>query len=186
MSTHVEDELIVVAQIAGAHGVKGDVKIRSFTEYPEDCFAYGPLRDETGTIIITPKKVTPAKDSFIVWPEENLQREEWIEKKGDLLHVWRSELPDTDDDEFYFSDLVGCRVEHVDGRILGKVLQVVNYGADDLLEMKSPAGEVYFLPFTQKDIPDVNLADGMLKCASAEELLPESISIASEDTEASD
>lgn len=170
------DDLVVIAQIAGAHGVRGDVRIRSFTEFPEDCFAYGPLLDEAGNVMVTPKKVTPSKDTvFIVWPEEDKQREEWLDLKGTLLYAPREALPEPEDDEFYFEDLIGCQVIHKDGRALGRVVAVHNFGADDLLEITSQISGDYMLPFTREAFPEIDIAQKQLSAAPDESLLPDDL-----------
>ena len=177
----MSDELIVIAQIAGAHGVRGDMKVRSYTDSVEDCFAYGPLLNEDGEILVTPKKVTHQKDAlFIVWPEEQRTREEWESLKGVMLHVPRKSLPEPDEEEFYISDLIGCRIMHVDGRDLGTVRYVHNFGADDLLEINAPRGDGYMLPFTRDSVPTVDLDERVL-CADVEdEMLPETLHASSE------
>ncbi len=186
MKEKPDANLVVVAQIAGAHGVRGDVRIRSFTEYPEDCFAYGALLSGAGNVLVTPKKVTAAKDTFIVWPEENRQREEWIEMKGTLLYVSRSDLPEPEEDEFYFNDLIGCQVQHIDGRDLGEVVHVQNYGADDLIELKWAQSGTYFLPFTKATIPRVDINSRQLIAEPEEALLPDGLRIDDDETEDDD
>ncbi|MEM8920796.1 MAG: ribosome maturation factor RimM [Pseudomonadota bacterium] len=169
------DELVVVAQIAGAFGVRGEVRVRSFTAAPDDCFAYGPFLDQNGAQILTPLKATPHKDGFIVRPEEDQQREAWEARKGELLHVRKDALPAPDEDEFYFNDLIGCEVVHLDGRALGCVKAVHNFGAQDVLEIESEAGG-YMLPFTQEAVPEVDIASRRIMTAVADDYLPDSLS----------
>lgn len=176
-------DLVVVAQIGGAHGVRGHVRVRSYTEYAEDCFAYGPLLNESGEVVFTAKSFQENKDGFVVWPHENRQREEWMAMKGELLYVPREALPEPDEDEFYFEDLIGCKVVHEDGRELGKVMQVHNFGADDLLELKSPLGTDYMLPFTLEVIPEVDVKAGRLTAKPEEQYLPDAIRIDDEEDE---
>ncbi|MFC7291816.1 ribosome maturation factor RimM [Hirschia litorea] len=175
--TSKESDLIVVAQIGGAHGVRGHVRVRSYTDYPEDCFAYGPLLDANGNIVFTAKSYQENKDGFVVWPVEHRQREEWMKMKGVLLHVPRSALPEPDEDEFYFTDLIDCEVVHEDGRKLGRVLQVYNFGADDLLEIKSPLGSDYMLPFTRAIVPKVDIVGRLLTAQPEEQYLPDALRI---------
>lgn len=175
--TTANSDLIVVAQIGGAHGVRGHVRIRSYTEFPEDCFAYGPLLDADGNVVFTAKSHQENKDGFVVWPVENRQREEWMKMKGALLYVRREALPEPEEDEFYFTDLIGCDVVHEDGRQLGRVLHVHNFGADDLLELKSPLGSDYMLPFTRAIVPKVDIASRLLTATPEEQYLPDALRI---------
>lgn len=167
------DDLIVVGQIAGAFGVKGEVRVRSFTDDPESCFAYGPLMDATGEVILTPVSHRPLKDVFGVIAEEALQREDWEALKGTNLHVPRDVLPEADEDEFYVIDLIGCEVVHTDGRALGAVRNVQDFGAGSLLEITPAKGPVFYLPFNAGSVPEVDLDAQRIVVAVEEELLPE-------------
>tara|TARA_B100000678_G_scaffold291599_1_gene309571 strand:+ start:3495 stop:4034 length:540 start_codon:yes stop_codon:yes gene_type:complete len=174
-------ELVCVGAIAGAHGVQGEVRIRSFTLLPEDCFAYGPLLDETGQPLIEAKSARPAKAHFVVQVEHPRSREDWEEMKGTKLYIHRDALPPPEEDEFYYDDLLGLRVVHTDGRALGKVKAVQNFGADDLLEIVAPDGKTaYYLPFTQEACPAVRLAEGEILAEPDEAFLPESLQLASD------
>lgn len=173
--TEKRDDLIVVGQIAGAFGVKGEVRVRSFTEDPEACFDYGPLLDQSGKVILTPLRHRPLKDVFGVTAKEALQREEWEALKGTDLYVPRDALPEPDDDEFYIVDLIGCAVVHEDGRELGVVRNVPDFGAGSLLEITPPSGAGFYLPFDPENAPGVDLAQRRITVAPDEALLPEAI-----------
>ena len=82
-----QSKLIVVGKIVGAFGVKGEARVRSFTEDPEACFSYGPLLDETGAVVLTPMKHRPLNEGFGVTTKEKRQREEWEAMRGTLLHA---------------------------------------------------------------------------------------------------
>lgn len=168
------DTLIVVAQIAGAFGVKGEVRVRSFTDDPEACFGYGPLMDETGKVILTPVRHRALNDLFGVTAKESRQREEWEAMRGTLLHASREALPQAGAGEFYVADLIGLAVVHVDGRALGVVKSVQNFGAGELLEIKPAEGQTYLLPFTEDVFPDISERE--LRAAPDEALLPEALS----------
>lgn len=161
MSGKDENRLIVVGVLKGAHGVRGDVRVKSFTADPDALFTYGPLLDETGTPVITPKSARPGKDHFIVRPAEQKQKEDWDAMKGQLLHVPRASLPDAEEDEYYIEDLIGLDVYSGGDAPSGRVKSVQNFGADDLLEirMKTQGGTV-LVPFTLADVPTVDLAAG--------------------------
>ena len=149
-----QEALTVVAVILGAHGVRGDVRVKSFTDNPVDAFAYGPLTNETGAALVTPKSWREAKSYFIVSPEEFRQKEDWDELKGTLLHVPRAALPDLATDETYVDDLVGCAVFGPDGARLGDVKAVHNFGAGDLLEINpGTRAKTVLVPLTEEDVP---------------------------------
>lgn len=167
-----DTKLIVVAQITGAFGVKGEVRVRSFTEDPEAAFAYGPLVDDEGAVVLTPVKVRPLNDGFGVTAKEQLQREAWEALRGTLLHARREAMPEAEEGEFYVADLIGMTVVHVDGRALGKVAAVHNFGAGELIDVKPATGANFLLPFTEDVFPEIDPASGMLKADPDEGLLP--------------
>lgn len=174
----VDKSLVCVGAIGGAHGVRGEVRVRSFTLHPEDLFAYGPLLSETGEVMLTAETARPAKNHFIVQAEEQKTREEWEAMKGTKLYVSRDALPEPEEDEFYYDDLLGLSVVHTDGRALGKVKSVQNFGADDLLEIVAPDNRTaYFLPFTKAVIPVIRLAEKELLAEPDESYLPEDLQI---------
>ncbi len=175
MSSDKPEDLIVVAQIAGAFGVKGEVRVRSFTEDPEACFSYGPLLDEAGEVVLTPVRHRPLKDVFGVVAKQALEREAWEALKGTNLHVPRAALPAPEDDEFYVVDLLGCEVVHADGRRLGVVRNVPDFGAGSLLEITPEQGPSFYLPFGGEDAPEVDLAARRIIVGVADELLPDAL-----------
>lgn len=149
--------------ITGAHGVRGDVKVKSFTAEPEDLFRYGPLLGADGSVLLEPVKHRPAKAVFLVTPKTARQKEDWDGLKGTRLHVPRDALPDTEDDEVYVDELIGLAALDEDGTVLGKVKAVQNYGAGDLIEV-SPAdgGKSVLVPFTETDVPEVDIGEGIM------------------------
>jgi 16S rRNA processing protein RimM len=173
-----KSNFIVVAQIAGAFGVKGEARVRSFTADPEACFDYGPLMDETGVVILTPLKHRPLNEGYGVTTKEKRQREEWEAMRGTLLHAPREAMPAPDDDEVYVSDLIGLAVVHVDGRALGVVADAPNFGAGDLIEVKPLVGASFYLPFTHAVVPDVDLEAGVVRVSPDDELLPDALQLA--------
>lgn len=153
-----QDRLIVVGVLSGAHGVRGDVRVKSFTDDPDALFNLGPLLSETGEPLLEAKAVRLAKDHYIVTPKAPRQKEEWDAVKGTRLHVRRSDLPPPEDDEFYVEDLVGLDAYDEAGAKIGTVKAVQDFGAGDLLEIL-PAGSParsFFVPFTLEDVPVVS------------------------------
>jgi 16S rRNA processing protein RimM len=169
--------LIVVAQVAGAFGVKGEVRVRSFTADPEACFDYGPLMDEAGAVVLTPLKHRPLNEGYGVTAKEKRQREEWEALKGALLHAPRDAMPAPEEDEVYVADLIGLAVVHVDGRALGVVADAPNFGAGDLIEVKPASGASFYLPFTHAVVPEVNIEAGVVRVSPDEDLLPDALQL---------
>jgi 16S rRNA processing protein RimM len=154
-------DLVVIGAIAGAHGVRGDAKLKAFGD-PVALCRYGPFLNEEGDVLLTPKGSKPGGAGFVVaWFEQQMTREEMQALKGTLLYVPRTLLPATAEDEFYYADLLGLAVETLDGELLGKVKSVQDFGAGDLLEIAGPGG-AWLLPFTKAAVPHVDLAAGKL------------------------
>jgi len=125
----MSEKWVCVAAIAGAFGVKGEVKLKSFTHKPEDCVKYGPLFDQAGQLVLTPKSHRAVKKAIAVRAPEVQSREAAEALKSTKLYVQRSSLPDPEEDEFYFTDLVGLDVKTADGKRMGTVTAVHEFGA---------------------------------------------------------
>ena len=153
-----DQRLIVVGVILGAHGVRGDVRVKSFTEDPEALFDLGPLLSDKSAEILEPRKARPGNDHFIVTPSKTRQKEEWDSLKGTLLHVPRNMLPPPDNDEFYVEDLIGLTAIDTKSAKVGTIKTVVNFGAGDLLEITpvEASAPSFFVPFALADVPDVD------------------------------
>jgi 16S rRNA processing protein RimM len=157
---------VCLGVMVGAHGVRGLVKVKSFTEDPGDVTAYGPVSDEAGRRCWHLEIVGPAPgksdDVILVRVEGVKDRDAAQALHGVRLYVERSALPAPDAGEFYHVDLIGLRVEDGAGKLLGIVKAVENHGAGDLLEVEAPDGGAFFLPFTLAVVPQVDLAGGRL------------------------
>jgi len=150
---------VCVGQFAGAHGVRGLVRIRSFTEEPMRVASYGPVEDEAGTRIfrLTPKSM--AKGAVIAEVEGIADRDQAQLLSGTRLYVARDRLPPLEQEgEFYHADLIGCAVLDSAGRPLGTVHAVHDFGAGTLLEVRMSGAEPLLLPFTEAAVPEVDLA----------------------------
>ena len=155
--------LIVVGVIVGAHGVRGDVRVKSFTAEPAALFDYAPFLSEDGTPLIDPKSKRPAKDHFVVSPKHIRQKEEWDALKSTKLYVPRDRLPPAGDDEFYIDQLIGLSVYGGGEEMIGKVSAVFDHGAGDLLEITPvTGGKSVLVPFTLTDVPTVDLTTNRL------------------------
>lgn len=154
-------DLICLAAIAGAFGVSGEVKVKSFTEVPENCVAYGPLYSETGQVILTPVSHRVMTRFIAVSAPEVNSREEAEFLKGTKLFVPRGNLPPPEEDDFYYTDLIGLDVKTTDGKRAGTVKGVHEFGAGDMLEIQPPKSAEkqasWFHPFTKFAVPKVDL-----------------------------
>jgi 16S rRNA processing protein RimM len=170
--TQPADELVFIAAIAGAHGVKGECKVKSFAGPAEDAFAYGPFLDGDGKAVLTPKSWRAVKDGFIVRFAEDLTREQAQALRGTKLHIPRAALPALEEDEFYHADLIGLPVQALDGAPMGTLRAIYDYGSGDLLEISGTPGRKgpWMLPFTRDFVPHVSLADGMITIDPPEEV----------------
>ncbi|MAC89485.1 ribosome maturation factor RimM [Maricaulis sp.] len=158
------DDLVFIAAIAGAHGVRGECKVKSFAGNPADAFKYGAFLDIDGKTVLTPKAARPVKDGFVVRFAEQLDRDKAQALKGTKLHVLRSALPKLEEDEFYHSDLLGLRVQGLDGAPMGTLKAVHDFGSGDLLEITGTPDRngSWMLPFTREFVPHVSIADGVV------------------------
>jgi len=154
---------VCIAAIAGAFGVRGEVKIKSFTDDPKAAASYGPLESEDGVRRFEMKITRQIKGGFAARLSGVSTREEAEAMKGMRLYVDRSVLPAPEEDEFYYADLIGLRVEDEAGALLGKVKAVHEFGAGDMLEyVPEPRGETVIVPFTREAVPLVDVAGGRL------------------------
>lgn len=157
-------KMICIGTFAGAHGVRGEVKLRSFTGEPADAVGYGPVVTGDGRRFAL-KLVREAKPGLlIVRSPEIASREDAQELAGTKLFVPRDRLPPPDEDEFYYEDLVGLAAVTPDGAPFGTVKAVVNYGAGDLLELMNVPGEkgALLIPFTRDAVPDIDFDTGKI------------------------
>jgi 16S rRNA processing protein RimM len=152
-----------VAQIGAAHGIRGEVRLWSFTQDPLAVKGYGPLESEDGTRRFTIEALRPAKDHFVARLAGVETREAAEELTNTRLYVSRGRLPPVeDDDTFYHADLVGLEAVTPDGTALGTVSAVLNFGAGDVIEIKFATGETRLVPFTQTAVPTIDLAARIL------------------------
>ncbi len=155
--------LVAVGVILGAHGVRGDVRVKSFTDEPEACFAYGPLLDAEGRRLFVARTWRPAKSHFIVAPTETREKEDWDALRGALVHVPSEALPEPVDDEgLYVEDFVGLAAFDTSGSMLGEVIAVHDFGAGDILEIALADGGAAMVPFNETEAPVVDVDAGRI------------------------
>lgn len=150
---------VCIAALAGAFGVRGEMRLKAFTSEPEDVASYGNVSIEDGkkdfAITLTGQTT---KGALVVRLSGVATKEQADALRGTRLYVERERLPDLPDDEFYHTDLIGLEVFDTGGVALGFVKSVLNHGASDILEVQVQGGSAtVLLPFTQEAVPTVNI-----------------------------
>lgn len=155
-------EGVCLGAIAGAFGVRGEVRLKPFTAAPEDIAAYGPVRTENGARRFEIAGLRAIKGGLAARLSGVATREEAEALRGTRLYVDRAALPESalEEDEYYHADLIGLIVEDLEGKALGVVIAVQDFGAGDVLEIKPPRGRSVYLPFTKEAAPHLDLAAG--------------------------
>jgi 16S rRNA processing protein RimM len=157
-----KSNLILVGRVAGAFGVKGDVRITSYTADPLALLDYRTLAREDGSPALTLTSARAAKGAIVARATEVETREQAEALRGLKLYIPRDVLPVPEEDEFYVTDLIGLDVVSPDGAPLGRVRNVQDFGAGDLLEVQPAVGASWWLPFTKEAVPEVRIADGVV------------------------
>ena len=156
-------ERVCVGAVAGAFGVAGEVRLKSFCAEPADIATYGPLSTEDGTRSFDIRLTRPVKAGFAARLSGIATKEAADALKGTRLYAPRSALPALPDDEFYHSDLIGLAAQDTGGAPLGRVAAVLNHGAGDILELRGAGLEKPLLvPFTKAVVPTVDLGVGKI------------------------
>jgi 16S rRNA processing protein RimM len=155
--------LILVGQVGGAFGVKGEVRITSFTSDPLALLDYRDLKREDGSPALTLLSGRAAKNGIVARAREIATPEQADATRGLRLYVPREALPEPDEDEFYLADLIGLEARDPAGAVVGRVKAVQDFGAGDLLEI-TPAegGPTWWIAFTREAVPEVRLAEGVV------------------------
>lgn len=158
-----DDTRVCVGAIAGAYGVNGEVRLKSFCADPFALGDYGDLANEAADRTFRVQIDRAGKGELIGRLSDVRTKEDADALKGTRLYVSRDALPELPDDEYYYSDLEGLDVVDPGGAPLGKVVQVLNHGATDLLEIRVPgSSETALLPFTHAAVPTVDLGAGRI------------------------
>jgi 16S rRNA processing protein RimM len=153
---------VLVGVIVGAHGIKGEVKLKSLTADPLSITRYGPLRSTAGQLFEI-AKIRPAKDDFIAVLKNVTDRNQAELLKGAELFVNRDRLPKLASHETYAHDMIGQEICLADGTRLGKLVAMPNYGAGDLLEVEREANtETVLIPFTTAFVPQTDFTSGKI------------------------
>jgi 16S rRNA processing protein RimM len=161
---------ICVARIGAAHGVRGAVKLWTFTEDPLAVKAYGPLVTKDGARQFEVTSAREAKGHLVATLKGVATREEAERLNGIELYVAREKLPDTDEDEYYHADLIGLAAVNAANEPLGRVIAIHNFGAGDIIEIAPPSGSTMLLPFTNAVVPMVDLPGGRVMIELPDEI----------------
>jgi 16S rRNA processing protein RimM len=151
---------ICIARIGAAHGVRGAVKLWTFTEDPLAVTRYGPLATKDGARCFEVTHAREGKGHLVATLKGVTTRNEAERLNGIELYVARDKLPATDEDEYYHADLIGLAAVTTAEEPLGKVIAIHNFGAGDIIEIAPPRGPTMLLPFTNAVVPAVDIAGG--------------------------
>jgi 16S rRNA processing protein RimM len=153
---------VCVGKIGAAHGLRGEVRLKSFTADPMAITRYGALESEDGALALEIEAARPGKDMLVARFKGVTDRTAAERLRNLDLYVPRARLPATEAEEFYHADLVGLAAVTCDGAEIGRVIAVHNFGAGDVLEIRPHGGATLMLPFTQDIVPEVDVAAGRL------------------------
>jgi 16S rRNA processing protein RimM len=160
---------VLLAAVIGAQGLKGEVKAKLFTAAPDALPRFGVLHTRDGRKLkITAFRPTKEGEAVIAF-EDVRDRSQAEALKGTELFVDRAALPQTDEDEFYHADLIGLEVRDSEGRVLGKVSALHNFGASDVMEFTRPDGDTVHIAFTKETVPVISIAEGYIIVAVPED-----------------
>jgi len=154
------EKTICVARIGAAHGVRGAVKLWTFTEDPFAVTRYGPLSSKDGLRRFEVAQAREANGFLVATLEGITSRNEAERLNGIELYVARDKLPATDEDEYYHTDLIGLTAVTTSGEPLGRIVAIHNFGAGDILEIAQENGPTMLLPFSNAVVPEVDLKGG--------------------------
>lgn len=154
---------VCIGKIVGIHGIKGEVKVKSFTEVDTNLDKYGPVENKDGSKHFDIKVTGHSKELLRVKIKGIDDRTRAESLQGTELYISREVLPELETDEFYLEDLIGLKVLLQENKAqVGTVASVYNFGAGDVLEIKSTEGELTMIPFNKQYVPEVNIKDGYI------------------------
>ena len=162
--------LIEVGRIAGAFGVRGELRITAYTAEPLALLRYRDLLRQDGTKALTLASARAAKGGLVGRAKEVETREHAEALKGVRLYIPREALPEPEEDEFYLADLIGLEARDASGAIVGRIRAVEDFGAGDLLDIAPPDGPSFWLAFTREAVPEVRIGEGYVTVAFPAEI----------------
>jgi len=161
---------ICIARIGAPHGVRGAVKLWTFTEDPLSVTRYGKLSTKDGARQFEVANAREAKGHLVAMLKGVATREDAERLNGIELYVARDRLPATEADEYYHADLIGLAAATAANEVIGRVTAIHNFGAGDIIEIAPPHGQPMLLPFTNAVVPTVDLANGRVVIELPEEV----------------
>jgi 16S rRNA processing protein RimM len=167
VAARADEQRICVARLGAAHGVRGEVRLWSFTADPAAVMGYAPFETADGRVIEI-EALRPAKEFFVARLKGIADRDAAERLRNVELFVPRARLPaPADADEFYHADLIGLAVVDAAGAALGSVVALHNFGAGDLIEVRrAEANDTVMLPFTQEAVPQIDIANKRIVVAA--------------------
>lgn len=162
---------VCIAQIGAAHGIRGDVRIKLFSDDEAALSHYGPLTSADGKRVFEILSARLSKTVYVCRIKGLTDRDEAESLNGTLLYADRGLLPELDEEEFYHSDLIGLVAKLEDGSELGMIAAVHDFGAGDLLDIVPSRGKGFYLPFTRDVVPSIDLEAGFVTVVPPEGLL---------------
>lgn len=157
-----EVPLVAIGVITGAHGIRGQVKLRSFTSDPYVLAEYAPLLNATGTKQYELRIDGETKQGLIATIKGVADRNAAELMKGTELFIDKSKLPEPDEEEFYYDQLIGLEVRDAHGGALGRVIAMYDFGAGDIIEIKLNDGHKEMYPFTKISFPEIHIEKGYI------------------------
>jgi 16S rRNA processing protein RimM len=165
---------VCLGVITKPKGVRGQVRITSFTGRAGDLVAYGPLFDGPNGRALGVTLRETLKGGIVIAAIDGVTDRDGAEAlRGVELHVPREALPEAEDDDYYHADLIGLAVEDADGVAIGSVAALHNFGAGEILEVALPGGDNLMLPFTREVVPEIDIAGGRIVVAPPRETTAE-------------
>ena len=164
-------DLVLVGRFGAAHGVRGEVRLKSFTGDPAAIGDYSPLFSADGARSYALRSLRHIRDDMFVARVEGVNDRTSAEALVNLdLHVRKADLPPADEEEYYHSDLIGLAAHLENGELIGEVVNVLNFGAGDILEVRpASGGDTLLYPFTKAVAPEVNLSAGRVTIVPPQE-----------------
>jgi 16S rRNA processing protein RimM len=160
---------VLLATIIGAQGLKGGVKVKLFTATPKGLARYDVLHTSQGRKLKIAAYQPTREGEAVIAFEGIVDRSAAEALKGEKLFIDRAELPEPGEDEFYHADLIGLEARDSEGRVLGKVSGLHNYGASDVIELTRADGDSVLLAFSKQTVPTLNIEAGYIVVAVPED-----------------
>ncbi|MEP2703585.1 MAG: ribosome maturation factor RimM [Roseibium sp.] len=176
-----ETSKVLMATIGAAHGIRGEVRVKPYGDDLLSFTDYSVLTTKDGKQSFEVVSARVKKTVVITKFAEIKDRNQAEALNGIDLYIDRDELPEPEEDEFYYSDLNGLSVLDPGGELLGKIAAVQDFGAGDLLEIRPKRGKTFYVPFTKDFVPKINLGEGQVTLDLPEDYLSDGKPESSED-----